>query len=155
MVDVHSGARGRRGGQDGAEAADFKSHSLNCMLWLCDVFGVCIDRSCPVIGLLTFRRHMARWRRNNTVNPPRRRGLAVSLDIMDSDGFTHETRDVHIRIWVVLMRFNPRSDSCSSCSYDPRRDLHGSSLFHECLRFIYYEVSLQDGRGKHPLCSWN
>lgn len=33
-------------------------------------------------GLVTFRKHMARWKVNNTVNPPSRHGLPVSLDIM-------------------------------------------------------------------------
>lgn len=123
--------------------------------WINAECNVHMDLLCPAICLLTFRKHVARWKVNNTLNPPGRQGLAVSLDIMGSDGFTHETRGIHIRIWVVLMRFNLRSDSCSSCSYDPRRDLRGSSLFSGCLWFIYYEVSLQHGRGKHPLCSWN
>lgn len=95
--------------------------------------------------------HMARWKVNSTANWARRAGLAVSLDITDGWFYTWGPADTRIGIQVVFMKFNLRSDSCSSCGYNQCRDYLSALM--ECLWFIDYEVSLRDERGKHPLCS--
>lgn len=87
-----------------------------------------------------FGKHMARWKVNNTVIPARKQELTVSLDIIDSNGLTHEAGDMRIRIQVVFMRFNLMG--CNSCS----RDLLSPCT--QCLWFIDYEVGLRERERK-------